>query len=215
VNAVDPLDTGDDPETRRREAQRLESLRLNDRYLNEAVLGFGLCPWAERVLSGGELRRDVILDETPALAAALAFVDELAGAGQTVAVGILIFPCVAVGSAAFDRFTEEVRRADRERCRREGRKDFVMAAFHPHAADTFETPYQLISFVRRTPDPMIQLVRAELMDQLRAARPSLSDDLAQQNFTTVKARGAEQLDAILRDIRRDRDQTYAALAASR
>ena len=211
MNAVAAPDTGDDQETRRRQAQRLESLRLNDRYLSEVVIGFGLCPWAERALTGSELRRDVSLDETPALPAALAFIDELVRAGQAVSVGILIFPCVAIGSAAFDRFTEEVRRADRERCRALGRKDFVMAAFHPHAAETFETPYQLISFLRRAPDPMIQLVRAELIDQLRAARPSLSDDLAHQNFATVRARGPEQLDAILRDIRRDRDETYAAL----
>ena len=33
-----------------------EALRLNDRYLIEAVIGFGLCPWAERAISGGELR---------------------------------------------------------------------------------------------------------------------------------------------------------------
>ena len=192
---------------------RREALRLNDRYLNEVVLGFGLCPWAERAIADGEVRRGVVLAEAPALDAALGFIDELVSAGPAAAVGMLIFPRAALASAAFDRFTEEVRRADRERCRAQGRQDFVMAAFHPEGADSFTTPYQLVSFLRRTPDPMIQLVRAPLLDRLRAPRPSLSEDVAEQNFATVNARGAAALDAILRDIRRDRDQSYAALAS--
>jgi hypothetical protein len=194
-----------------REALRLEALRLNDRYLREAVVAFGLCPWAERAISGGELRRCAVVDQEPALAAALAFIDELARAGAAVSVGMLVFAGATMASPAFDRFTEEVRRADRERCRTEGRKDFVMAAFHPDAATSFGNPYQLVSFLRRTPDPTIQLVRAEILDPMRAARPSLSDDIAQQNFARVSAQGPDRLDAVLRDIRRDRDQTYATL----
>jgi len=188
-----------------------EALRLNDRYLSEAVIGFGLCPWAERAISGGELRRHVVGDAEPSLAAALAFIDELARAGAAVSVAMLIFARAAVASPAFDRFTEEVRRADRERCRAQGRKDFVMAAFHPDAATSFSNRYQLISFLRRTPDPTIQLVRAEILDPLRAARPSLSEDIAEQNFARVNAQGAGLLDSVLRDIRRDRDQTYETL----
>jgi hypothetical protein len=189
-----------------------EALRLNDRYLREAVIAFGLCPWAERAISGGELRRHVVAgDAEPSLAAVLAFIDELARAGGAVSVAMLIFARAAVASPAFDRFTEEVRRADRERCRAEGRKDFVMAAFHPEAATTFSNRYQLVSYLRRTPDPTIQLVRAELLDPLRAARPSLSDDIAEQNFARVNAQGPGLLDRVLRDIRRDRDETYATL----
>lgn len=196
------------------EALRREALRLNDRYLHEVVLGFGLCPWAERSITGGELRRAVVLDRTPTLAAALSFIDELARAGPDASVGMLIFPRAQVESPAFDRFTEEVRRADRERCRAEGRKDFVMAGFHPDAASTFTNRYQLVSFLRRTPDPTIQLVRAELLDQLRATRPSLSDDIAQQNYDQVTAQGVPRLEAILGDLRRDRDQSYRRLAGA-
>jgi hypothetical protein len=202
-------------EALRLEALRLEALRLNDRYLREVVLGFGLCPWAERAIADGEVRRCVALDAEPSLDAALAFIDELARAGAAAAVGMLIFPRVVSSAADFDRYTEQVRRADRERCRAEGRQDLVMAAFHPEGAEVFATPYQLVSFLRRTPDPMIQLVRAELLDHLRATRPSLSEDLAQQNFATVNGRGAGALDAVLRDIRGDRERSYAALAASR
>jgi len=195
-------------------AWRREALRVSDRYLREVVVDFGLCPWAEHAITGGEVRRRVVLDGAPTVDAALAFIDELAGAGAAAAVGMLIFPRAALAPPAFDRYTEQVRRADRERCRAAGRKDFVMAAFHPETSSSFETPYQLVSFLRRAPDPMIQLVRAESLDHVRAARPSLSDDIARQNFATVTARGAAALEAILRDIRRDRDGSYAALAAS-
>ena len=43
------------------------------------------------------------------------------------------------------------------------------------------------------------------------ARRSLSDDIAEQNFARVNAQGPDRLDAVLRDIRRDRVQTYATL----
>jgi len=192
-------------------AWRREALRLSDRYLREVVIDFGLCPWAEPAITGGELRRHVVLDPVLSVAVALAFIDELARAGAPVSVGMLIFPRAPVAPAAFDRYTEQVRRADRERCRADGRKDFVMASFHPDAASSFETPYQLVSVLRRAPDAMIQLVRAESLDRVRAARPSLSEDIARQNFATVGARGAAALDAIVHDIQRDRARTYAAL----
>ncbi|HET6147289.1 MAG TPA: DUF1415 family protein [Polyangia bacterium] len=193
---------------------RREALRLNDRYLREVVLGFGLCPWAERAIADGEVRREVVLSAAPSLDAALGFIDQLAHAGQAAAVGMLIFPRALSAPAAFDRYAEQVRRADRERSRAEGRQDFVMAAFHPDGADSFATPYQLVSFLRRAPDPMIQLVRAPLLDRLRATRPALSEDVAAHNFATVNARGPAALDAVLGDIRRDREQTYAKLAAA-
>jgi len=40
---------------------------------------------------------------------------------------------------------------------------FLIAAFHPFAADTFATAPQLVSFIRRTPDPTLQFVRASLL----------------------------------------------------
>jgi hypothetical protein len=193
-------------------AWQREALRLSDRYLREVVVDFGLCPWAERAITGGEVVRHVVLDEGLAVDVALAFIDELTLAGAAVSVGMLIFARAPVAPAAFDRYTEQVRRADRERCRADGRNDFVMASFHPDADASFETPYQLVSVLRRAPDPMIQLVRAQSLDHVRVARPSLSEDIARQNFVTVSARGAAALEAIVRDIQRDRAETYAELS---
>lgn len=191
---------------------RAEALRVNDRYLREVVLAFGLCPWAERAMVEGQVRRAVLFGGAPAPESALPFIDELENDSAAPAIGLLIFPGYEFSAATFDGFTEKVRRADRARRPPGRRPDFVMAAFHPEAAESFETVHQLTSFLRRTPDPTIQLVRGDLLEQARAARPSVSEDVARQNHATVSARGADHLDAVLREIRRDRDESYAALA---
>jgi hypothetical protein len=178
-----------------------EALRLNDRYLQEIVVGWGLCPWAERALREGQVRRRVFVDEAPAPEAVLAFADELA-ADPGAAIGLALFPRLAATPPAFDAFAERLRRARRPAA-------FLIAAFHPFAAHAFSTAPQLVSFIRRTPDPTLQFVRASLLDGLGAG---VSSGVAHQNFEAVTARGAAALDAALRDIRRDRDQTYARLA---
>jgi len=196
------------------EALRREALRLNDRYLREVVVAFGLCPWAERAIDAGEVRRRVITDAPPAPDSVLPFIDELedAAAAPAPAIGLAIFPRCDLGPGAFDRFTEAVRRADRARRAGAAAPGFMMAAFHPDGADSFEGAAQMVSFVRRTPDPTIQLVRASLIDRLSETRPSVSDEITRHNRATVLARGAAALDATLRAIRLDRDQSYAKLA---
>jgi hypothetical protein len=213
-------------------ALRAAALRVNQRYLHEVVLAFGLCPWAQRTLDEGRARRAVILDAAPAPESALGFIDQLEGAGAregereregkgeaegeaelAVSIGLLIFPRAALSAEAFDKFTERVRRADRARRPAGQRPVFVLAAFHPQAAESFADAHQLVSFLRRTPDPTIQLVRGALLEQARAARPSVSDDVAHQNHARVMAEGAARVDAVLREIHRDRDRNYAAIAA--
>jgi len=183
-----------------------EALRLNARYVDEVVVGWGLCPWADRAIREGRVRRRAILDEAPAPGAVLAFVDELAAAPD-LAIGFAIFPRASLSAQGFDAFAEQVRRADRAR----GAPAFLVAAFHPFGADTFGSAPQLVSFVRRTPDPTLQLVRASLLARLP---PGASDDVGRENFAAVSARGPAALDALLRDIRRDREESYARLAAA-
>jgi hypothetical protein len=201
-----------------------EAVRLNSRYVREVVLGWNLCPWAEKALSDGQVRQRVLLDERPAPEAALPFLDELA-ADADVAIGLLIFPRLATAAPAFDAFAERVRRADHAR-----RPDaatsppapaFLVAAFHPMAGaeagapDSFKTPPQLVSFLRRTPDPTLQLVRTSVLRRATGEGRSVSDQVTQRNYDAVTERGAAALDAVLRDIRRDRDETYARLGVGR
>ena len=106
-----------------------------------------------------------------------------------------------------------MRRADRARRAPDAAAPFLLAAFHPLAGAT--TPGEanagaLVSFIRRSPDPMLQLVRASLLDGLSAGR-DVSAEIAGANHATVNARTPAALDAAVREIRRDRDASYARL----
>jgi hypothetical protein len=198
------------------EALEAEALRLNARYLDEVVLAWDLCPWASKALASGQVRRRVLLEPSPAPEAVLPFLDELVGAPE-IAIGLLIFPRLALRAPAFDAFAERVRRADHAR-----RPDaatsppapaFLVAAFHPEplAPERLATPPQLVAFVRRTPDPTLQLVRTEVLRRATGEGPRVSDEVTRRNFEAVSARGLPDLEAVLADLRRDRDESYGRL----
>jgi hypothetical protein len=182
-----------------------EALRLSARYVEEVVIGWDLCPWAARAWRDGEVERRVFPSTRPEAGAVAAFVEELA-ARPRASVGLAIFPRVDLSVAAWDRFAEEVRRAG---------GPFLVAAFHPQPRGADAAPPNaaaLVSMIRRTPDPTLQLVRASLIDALAAGGRDVSGEIARANFATVEARGAAALAALLDDLRRDRDRAYAALA---
>ena len=176
----------------------VEALRVNTRYLDEVVVAWRLCPFAERALADGRVRRWVLPAARPALADVQACVEEMAAEPDAI-IGLCIFPRAELSAAAFDSFAETVRRGERAR-------RFLLAAFHPLASTSFSTAPELVSFVRRTPDPTLQLVRATVMERLP---PGVSAEVGRQNFDAVTRRDPARLDALLRDIRRDRDAAYA------
>lgn len=179
-----------------------EALRVNARYVEEVVIGWALCPWAARAWIDGQVVQRVFTGEALDPAPAAAFIDEL-GASPVAGIGLAIFPRVACTVAAWEKFAERVRRA-----RADGPSPFLIAAFHPdyRAPDGLLDAARLVPFIRRTPDPTLQLVRASLVDGLRG---QVSADVGRANFANVTARGLAQLDALLADIRRDRDAAYA------
>lgn len=188
-----------------------EALRLNTRYVEEIVIAWGLCPWAAQAWRAGAVTRRVLLDEETDAAAVLAFVDDLAAVPQA-AIGLLIWPRLMRDAAAFAAAAEQIRRADRARRSPGDRAPFLMAAFHPELRDTAPVdPPSLVPFIRRTPDPTLQLVRSALLDALARGGRDLSSEIAATNFATVGARTPAALDAALRAIRVDRDQSYARL----
>jgi len=187
-----------------------EALRLNARYVEEVVVGWGLCPWAAQAWRDGAVARQVLVDAQPDPAAVLTFLDAIAGQATT-SIGLCIFPRVALDVAAWGTFAERVRRADRARRAPGNTPPFLLAAFHPlvgAGAAAGSDPNALVALVRRTPDPMLQLVRASLLESLPRG---VSDEIARANFAAVRARTQAALDTVVRDIRRDRDETYARL----
>jgi hypothetical protein len=194
-----------------------EALRVNARYVEEVVIGWGLCPWAAQAWRDGDVARRVLVEpaagQAPELEGVLAFIDEIAS-NPAISIGLAIFPRATLTEAAWGTFAERVRRADRARRQPGAAAPFLLAAFHPLAdlpAHTPADPNALVSRLRRTPDPMLQLVRAGLIEALGRGGHDVSGEIARANFETINARSPAALDAALRDIRRDRDASYARL----
>ena len=196
-----------------------EALRVNARYVEEVVIGWGLCPWAAQAWRDGAVARRVLVAAAPEqpteIDALLAFIDELAP-NPEISIGLAIFPRATLTGAAWGAFAERVRRADRARRAPDARAPFLLAAFHPGSgpstgAASAANADALVSFIRRTPDPMLQLVRASLLDRLAPAGRDLSGEIARANFATVDARTPAALDALIEGIRSDRDASYARL----
>jgi hypothetical protein len=214
----------------RREAFVEEVLRINQRYLTEVVEAFDVCPFARGVRTGGALARRVILDEQRPLEAGLEAAAALA-LDAAVEVAVLIYPRLVRSAREFDAFVAELRRADAER--HGGRAVFAMAMFHPETTWTPDAPERMVMFFRRAPDPTVQLVRFSVLDAVkgeagggkflfdgnlaelerRLERPSLSERIARDNFATIGREGVDRFEAIFREIRADRDASYARFGA--
>jgi hypothetical protein len=209
-----------------------EAVRLHRRYQVEIVQAYGLCPWADRATAEGRVRERVILAATaegavaPSLDAITAWM-----ADQAVDVAFLVYPRLAMRRVAFHDFAACVRDADATR-HVLGQVPFVSAAFHPEAEPDTADPERLIPFLRRTPDPTLQLLRASTLDGIRSGasqgtqfldiksleaalsgtgQPPLRERIARANLVTALHVGIEEMGGRMDDIRRDREETYAAL----
>lgn len=204
--------------------------RIYERYAIEVVERFGLCPWAASARRSGQVRIRVIAGEiTPDLADPLAALAELAR-DEIVTVGLLVYPVSELGRQDFERFVGRLAGADAERWPR-GETPFAMAAFHPHAAPSLEDPERLVPFLRRTPDPTVQLVRHRALDEVRRGDPpesaaldlrmllpargpangSVRQRVLEHDLRTVSEVGIETIEAVFEDIRQDRERSYARI----
>lgn len=192
-------------------------LRILDRYLIEVVERYELCPWARAARLGGELAAAVVWG-------APADDDWIAAAGALLArpgahVAMVVAPELAIAPAALRAVRDRVA----ARLPHAG-----VADFHPGAALDLATPARLVPFLRRAPDPLLQLVPLALLDAVRAAppgpdrarqaailggrgappRPGAAERIAAANHATV-ARHAAAIEAALEDIAADRAAAYA------
>lgn len=208
-----------------------EAVRLYTRYAVEIVEAFGICPWAERARLEGNvtLHVDLRSDPTPETLAA----DLVVFGSHTQAdIALYLLPTVAMDYAAFLRLFGAAR-AVYEASFPAGRAPFVMAAFHPEGPLRAEHAESLVSYLRRTPDPTLQLLRSTTLARLRQGRGAgtqyvdvsklsagavmpppvvpLSEQVAQRNFARYGTPAWKGLEAAMQSILRDREATYARL----
>lgn len=199
-----------------------EVLRILERYLIEVVERYELCPWARAARQGGELAAAVVWgapaeDDWVAAAGAL-----LARPGARVA--MVVAPELAIAPAALRAVRDRVA----ARLPHAG-----VADFHPAAALDLATPARLVPFLRRAPDPLLQLVPLAILDAVRAAppgpdragqaqilggrgappRPGAAERIAAGNHATA-LRHAAAIAAALDEIAADRAAAYARAGIS-
>ncbi|MBL0219879.1 MAG: hypothetical protein IPQ07_39190 [Myxococcales bacterium] len=198
-------------------ARRAEVIRVFERYLVEVVERYDLCPWARGAREQGQVGVDVVWGTPSGEAWVAAAQAQLARPG--VRVVMVIAPELAGGPAAL----RKVRELMVARIPSAG-----IADFHPESPLDLATPARLVPYLRRSPDPLIQLVPLSILDQVRGprtgsgiatqaqmlgglvppSRPDLADRIAAANHTTV-LEVQDELAKTLADIAEDRARSYA------
>lgn len=199
------------------ETRLAEVRRLLDRYIVEIVEAYNFCPWAKAARLGGEIAVEVLWG-TPAPAA---WID----AGRR----MLALPRARVAMVVAPELAATLHELRRIR-------DYVatriptagVAEFHPDAELDIASAARLVPYLRRAPDPLLQMVPLELLDRVRThtqivdvhdqaqmlsdlaepARPDVADSLADTNHARVSA-DAAAIAVTLDDIAADRRRSYA------
>ena len=210
------------------ERLRQESLRLYDRYAREIVEGLSFCPYAASSREAG--RVSVVALISPLDATSVAVAIEAIAMHDEADIGIVLLPLFSGSRGALSRFAGEVRELIPSRDAR----SFAIADFHPDSVPSIEAPGDFTSFIRRTPDPTLQLVRMSALNQVRTREghgsgfvdPSqlgslealraptqapLHERIADLNRATVARAGLAAIEARLEAIHRDRRDTHARI----
>ncbi len=194
-----------------------EVRRLLDRYIVEIVETYGFCPWAKPARLGGEIAVDVLWG-TPARDAWATTAEQLLARPST-RVAMIIAPELAATPADLRAIRDLVA------ARLPG---LGIAEFHPEATLDLGSPGRLVPYLRRSPDPMLQLVPLSLLESVRAypavidineqaqmlgglvppLRGDVADALAVESHATMIANEA-RVAATLEDIAADRRRSYA------
>jgi hypothetical protein len=200
-------------------AKYAEVRRILERYVVEIVEAYDLCPWARTARLGREIGVGVVFG-TPTIEE---WVTAARGAfSAETRVVMICAPELAIELPALHDTRNLVAAA---------LPDLGIAEFHPHAPLDLATPARLVPFLRRSPDPMLQLVPLSLLRSVRASplpnrtrqaqilagAPIPTRDVGAQiaatNHATTTARHAEIVTA-LDAIADDRRTAYARVGIS-
>jgi hypothetical protein len=149
------------------DARAAEVRRVLERYLVEVVEKYELCPWAKPARLGDEVAIEVLWG-TPTVEAWAEAARGLLGRATT-RVAMVVAPEIESTPAELRLIRNRVA----TRIPTAG-----IADFHPDATADVASPARLVPFLRRSPDPLLQLVPLSLLDSVRGALPAA--DLAAQ-----------------------------------
>jgi len=211
-----------------------EVRRINLRFNREVIEGLVVCPYARVARETGSSTVVVRGESVPTFEALFEVADALA-TDPAIEVAQVVFPRVTLGAAEFLAFGSDFGPANAARTPKK-RPTFVHAAFHPGLSYGTDTPPRMVPFFRRSPDPMIQLVRLAVLDAIHATKPrgtqffdgdvaslrelmkqkrpeSVTDRITRENHERAMAGAHEKIGEILADIAADRARSYEAAEA--
>lgn len=168
--------------------------RVHDRYLYEVIEALNVCPFARRSREQGRVHRPVFWADEHGPDA-----DECAGrlrdlvkrhTDAEIVLLTFIVPDDHLWAAPqrFELFCRELR----ERYDALGSERFYMVTFHPKLGDPIKergrpiTSDNLVPLLRRTPDPVIQCVRADVLDEVRKQAQGMANARFQRSLETVE-----------------------------
>jgi hypothetical protein len=189
-----------------------EVRRILERYLVEVVEAYQLCPWARGARERGEIAVEIVCG-APDDDSLVTTAERALARGR---VAMVVTPTWAISAAELravrDRIAQRIPTAG-------------IAEFHPAATLDLATPARLVPFLRRSPDPMLQLVPFAILDEVRAlpvaadlarqaailrgadAPVDVAVSIAKANHEAVTAH-ANEIAAIFDDIAADRARSY-------
>lgn len=184
----------------------------------EIVEAYGLCPWAKSARLGGEVAVEVLWG-TPTVDAWVTASEALLARTET-RVAMVVAPELAASPQELRSVRDQVG----------ARISWAgVAHFHPDSPLDAATAPRIVPYLRRSPDPLLQLVPLSLLDSVRGAaneitradqlkmlgnkapvhRGDVADQIAIDNHARV-VEAADDVAARLSDIAADRRRAYAA-----
>ncbi|HKY38564.1 MAG TPA: DUF1415 family protein [Polyangiaceae bacterium] len=210
------------------------TLDVYERYAVEVVERFGFCPWARTAREFGSVTLRVVFSvNQDDFAESLALMQALHAAQPGADIALFIYPLLDLDRLRFEDFVRRLRTL----AEAEHRKldDYAMAAFHPMARADLGHADRLVPYVRRSPDPTLQLVRKGALSRIKGlsqgtafvnvealsaldlqalsepAPKAVRERIAEQNLTTVRDVGTTVINAVLSDIFGQREAAHASL----
>lgn len=180
-----------------------DALARNDRYLREFIEAFAICPYARTCRETGRLHREVILQTEPTAAPLVQRIIELSAQEYAdVEVGLLILPSLRMSASDFDRFVRGIQRTYQQQ-RPAGTSGYFVVAFHPENDLRLDNPDVAVRFMRRSPDPTIQIVRPEAIARICGERDReiISRNIAEAGLRAVLANDPRKLAELLASMR--------------
>ena len=210
------------------------TLDVYERYAVEVVEHFGFCPWARSARESGQVVLRVVFSaDQDDFDASLSLLGELEQAAEPTDIALFIYPLLDLDRLGFEAYARRLRtRAEAGQPKLDA---YAMAAFHPSANVDLSHPDRLVPYVRRSPDPTLQLVRKSALSAIKGlahgtafldvsalsldaltaltgpAPKAVRERIAEQNLATVQGLGPAAIDAALTDIARQREAAHQRL----